>query len=164
VAQLGVFTWETAKDRGSWENDRVYEIFRRSRDKGPVNGDEFLRDFLHPDFHEAFREAVERTLQQGVQLQFEGLMYCADRTLCRIELNGTFQPEMNGSKERILGTIRDVTELRKSEEILRDNAKRLGEFAAIVASSEDVILSKDLNGIITSWNDAATKVFGYTED
>src|SRR3984885_15413794 len=163
VAQLGVFVWDTAEDRGSWENDRVYEIFRRAREDGPVNGEEFLRDFLHPDFRDAFRQAVERTLQQGA-LQFEGLMYRTDGTLCRIELNGNLQPEVKGSKGRILGTIRDVTELRKSEETLRDNAKRLGELAAIVASSEDVILSKDLNGIITSWNDAATTVFGYSAE
>ena len=164
VAQLGVFVWDTVEDRGSWENDRVYEIFRRARQDGPVNGEEFLRDFLHPDFRDAFREAVERTLQHDAPLQFEGLMYRTDRTLCRIELSGNLQPEVRGSKGRILGTIRDVTELRKSEETLRDNAKRLGELAAIVASSEDVILSKDLNGIITSWNDAATTVFGYTAD
>jgi PAS domain S-box-containing protein len=164
VAQLGVFLWETAEDRISWENDRVYEIFGRTRQDVPVNGEKFLRDFLHPNFRDAFREAVERTVQKGELLQFEGLMYRADRTLCRIELNGNLQPEVKGSKGRILGTIRDVTELRKSEETLRENAKRLGEMAAIVASSEDVILSKDLNGIITSWNDAATVVFGYTAE
>jgi PAS domain S-box-containing protein len=164
VAQLGVFVWEIPEDRGSWENDRVYEIFRRTRDEGPVNGDQFLRDFLHPDFHDAFQKAVELTLQRSAPLHFEGLMYRADGTLCWIELNGNLEPGIKGSKGRILGTIRDITELRKTEETLRDSAKRLGELAAIVDSSDDVILSKDLNGIITSWNQAATRVFGYTAD
>src|ERR1700723_2861196 len=36
-AQLGVFLWETAEDRISWENDRVYEIFGRTRQDVPVN-------------------------------------------------------------------------------------------------------------------------------
>jgi PAS domain S-box-containing protein len=163
VAKLGVFVWDTAKDSGTWENEHMYEIFGRTRDQGPVNGAAFISEVVHPDYRDAFRQTMEHTLQKGEPFHFEGLMYRPDGALRCIEVNGDLQPETDGPG-RILGTIRDVTEIRKTEADLRESAKHLGELAAIVSSSDDVIVSKDLNGIITSWNDAATRVFGYSPE
>jgi PAS domain S-box-containing protein len=59
--------------------------------------------------------------------------------------------------DTVLEVNRDVTALHESEQ-------RLRWLASIVESSDDAIVSKNLNGIITSWNKGAERIFGYTAE
>jgi two-component system, chemotaxis family, CheB/CheR fusion protein len=65
--------------------------------------------------------------------------------------------EQRGGMPMILLSIEDITEWRQIEEINR-------WLAAIVESSQDVIIGEDLNGIIASCNHGAKRLFGYKRE
>jgi PAS domain S-box-containing protein len=77
----------------------------------------------------------------------------------KVEVSVTISP-VKDSKGIIVGAskvARDISDRRRREE-----PRAL--LASIVDSSDDAIVSKDLNGIVTSWNPAAHRLFGYSAE
>ena len=100
---------------------------------------------------------VTRVLREGtvVGLANHTLLIARDGVEHPIDDSGAPIHDPQGRLVGVVLVFRDITERRRAEEART-------RLAALVESSEDAILGMTLNGLITSWNQAAERLYGYT--
>jgi two-component system cell cycle sensor histidine kinase/response regulator CckA len=111
------------------------------------------------EFHEdtSVIDDILRRLAAGEVLHhYPARIRCKDGSLKEVVIDSSAYFE-DGQFIHTRCFTRDVTSQRLAEQA----AERL---AAIVASSADAIVGKTLDGVITNWNAAAERIFGYTAD
>ncbi|HLK50702.1 MAG TPA: PAS domain S-box protein [Bryobacteraceae bacterium] len=112
-------------------------------------------DLIAPEDRESFRAFNQRVCAgEKASLGFDIIGLKGKRR--SMETHAVPLRRSDGSVVQ-LGITRDITERRKAEE----TRLLLG---AIVDSSDDAIISKDLDGHITSWNYGAERLYGYTAE
>ena len=112
---------------------------------------------IHSDDRERCLETYRSSVKRQSAFKIEYRLRRADGQYRWVLSHEEPRFDSDGILEGYIGSCLDIDERKVAE-------KTSARLAAIVQSSDDAIVAKDLNGIITSWNGSAERIFGYTEE
>ncbi|HEY0185419.1 MAG TPA: PAS domain S-box protein [Rhodopila sp.] len=147
-----------AADVGVWRWDLATDAILLSSKAAVLLGSPPGRSFLYTDllalFHPDDRGVADETLKQSVAARgsFDFVVRTASLER-RVRVRGRLSANEGGPAE-VSGILIESSRRSTAEEM----ASRL---AAIVTSSDDAIIGKTLDGIVTDWNSGAEAIFGY---
>lgn len=151
---------------GSWEHDLGTKLLRWSAEVfrifGMIPGDEGITygrfvAAVHPEDRERMREAHQRALGGEKRLDVTHRIVRANGEERWVHELGEIECDSRGRPMRLTGTVLDITDRKKAEE-------RLSEQAALLEAAHEAIYLTDLEGRILYWNKGAEKTFGWTTE
>ncbi|WP_147707868.1 type II toxin-antitoxin system ParD family antitoxin, partial [Microvirga massiliensis] len=151
---VGTFDWHIPSDT-FYSDPRFAAMFSVNPEKGGAGTP--IADYMagiHPDDRGRVAEAVNHTIATGQKYVQEYRLLQKDGTVRWIEARGECLYDDEGKPLRFPGAVVDITEHKRAEEVER-------QLAAIITSSNDAIVSINLDCTITSWNEGAERLYGH---
>jgi PAS domain S-box-containing protein len=130
-------------------------------------GDEhFLEKVLHPDDRERVMAAHLRSCETGEPFRMEYRLIARDGSVVWFLDQATVVPSDAGQPGLHHGFYLDISERKELETALAERTAELGRqkryFESLLEISPVAIVTTDVEDVVTSWNPAAARLFGYT--
>ena len=116
-----------------------------------------LMELVHPDDRGLIDQMIERANRDRKPFALEFRITRMDGAERVLRTRGSVEFDEAGQPAKLLGSVGDVTtevEARSARELL----------SRVVDSSDDAIITKNADGIITSWNRGAEQLYGYSAE
>lgn len=160
VARTGSWEWDVGADRVSW-SEELKNLYGLASGESETTRDFFL-ERIHPDDRAAVDAALKRATENLQPFSFDYRIVRDDASVLALYARGRVAIDQGGGGVRVIGTARDVTELKKAERALSEVEER---FRQLVGEIQDyAIFMLDVRGHVASWNVGAQRIIGYSAE